>query len=429
MKKLFTIFLLTIVLSKMAYSTRRLVDPNVIPNTVPNVYATFQAAWYSTINGDTLLIKPGNYNIGTITIDRGVTIQPDTVNGAVTLTGNINVGILNGNSPLNVIGIYLNGAFNGNTRSNLLFIGVKCNSIMLFGFEKNNFIDCVISGNFECYNGECGIFRCTISGDTKLHYVKMIASKTNNLILNSLFGQQNDTVNRNLIIADTIQGYLDYRCEDRVCVIANNLINELDISAWNSTVNKENQIWNNEFYNEAKLAFPFRFTPKYNLDISNNLSIGKMPIGVDNNCASYYSLSDFISYNYFFHNIWASCHVAWSSNISLSPGPNTNVPGVFKWTYNGTALGNSQGSGAFPFTNIAGTTDIIDAGNPDPKYMDIDMTVNDRGRLGGPYSILNYSPTVNPSNGKAYIYDIEIPDVISSPNQPIQIKAQGYHRN
>ena len=61
--------------------------------------------------------------------------------------------------------------------------------------------------------------------------------------------------------------------------------------------------------------------------------------------------------------------------------------------------------------------------------MDIDMTVNDRGRLGGPYSILNYEPALNPSNGKAYIYDIELPDVINSPTQPIQIKSKGYHRN
>ena len=73
-----------------------------------------------------------------------------------------------------------------------------------------------------------------------------------------------------------------------------------------------------------------------------------------------------------------------------------------------------------------GTT--IDAGNPNHDYYDIDLTINDRGRTGGPYSILNYSPSINPSNGKAFIFDLEMPTDLF-PGQQVDINAKGYHKN
>jgi hypothetical protein len=111
--------------------------------------------------------------------------------------------------------------------------------------------------------------------------------------------------------------------------------------------------------------------------------------------------------------------------------PDPNVTGYFKWTYNGIDLPCTVPTGSQPLvlTKIIGTTGTnVNTGNPNHDYYDIDLTINDRGRTGGPYSILNYNPTFNPSNGKAYVFDLEIPADLF-PGQQIDIKAKGYHRN
>ena len=51
------------------------------------------------------------------------------------------------------------------------------------------------------------------------------------------------------------------------------------------------------------------------------------------------------------------------------------------------------------------------------------MTINDIGTYGGPYSIDNY---INTTNGKARIYDLDIPFEIWSGQTPT-VKAKGVH--
>jgi len=318
-------------------------------------------------------------------------------------------------------------------------------------------INCSIGGDLVSTFSENEILKTQISGTSSFYHVNFIASKTQNLKVGEGTGQYNDTVNKNLIVADTIEGFFDFRCQDRLTVIANNLINELDLYAWNYTVTKQNLIWNNEFYDKSNFLIAITNVPAYNFDISNNIfSSFKVPLNLTQStectqCAlpptTFQTLKDRLLFNssrsllfnftqtcswyvccWSFPTCTSSYLVGFSNYPQDYPFPNTDVPGILRWTYNGVQLNNGIGSNLYPFTNIQGSTDINNAGNPDPKYMDIDLTVNDRGRLGGPYSILNYEPTINPSNGKAYIYDIELPDVINS-SQPIQIKAQGYHRN
>ena len=65
----------------------------------------------------------------------------------------------------------------------------------------------------------------------------------------------------------------------------------------------------------------------------------------------------------------------------------------------------------------------IDKGIPSIDHYDIDMTINDIGTYGGPYSIDNY---INTTNGKARIYDLDIPFEIWSGQTPT-VKAKGAH--
>ena len=433
MQKTITLIFLFLAALQQTSAANLYVNPSVIPNTIPNTYATIPAAIYAAVDGDQIFIKPGTYNAG-ITSGKSISIAPDTADGIIILNGSIN---LNGGSS--------------NYKAKLL--GIQCLNITINAWPgKLTVIDCKIANDLNVFTSiKVNIFRSEIGGNTKFQFGSFINSKTNNLFIDN--GLPSTDTTNNLIIADTITGYIDYRAPAVRCIIANNLINELNVYAWYQNITRQNLIWNNEFYNNSKFLVACFNVDAYNFDISNNVfsGINIMPIGASATpttcqCANAaYRVLGYNNINY--HNTtWYDCNYSLPyigtiycsftvSNINFGDPsncsffPNSGVPGVLIWTYNGVALGIGIGGGPYPITNIAGTTNIIDAGNPDPKYMDIDMTVNDRGRLGGPYSILNYNPTLNPSNGKAYIYDIELPEVISSPTQPIQIKASGYHRN
>ena len=111
--------------------------------------------------------------------------------------------------------------------------------------------------------------------------------------------------------------------------------------------------------------------------------------------------------------------------------PNPYVGGFFEWSYNGIDYPYSltiTGSQPLALTRIIGQTNDIDGGNPNHDYYDIDLTINDRGRNGGPYSQLNYNPTSNPNNSKAFIFDLDMPTDLF-PNQNVNITAKGYHKN
>lgn len=75
------------------------------------------------------------------------------------------------------------------------------------------------------------------------------------------------------------------------------------------------------------------------------------------------------------------------------------------------------------FTNISVWNNT---GHPGSKYMDIDLTRNDKSILGGPYSWLNYWYSDAP--GKAAVFDLNFPSEIW-PGQTVNLKAEGVHTN
>ena len=88
-----------------------------------------------------------------------------------------------------------------------------------------------------------------------------------------------------------------------------------------------------------------------------------------------------------------------------------------------------SGTQPLALLKVIGTTGTtFNTGNPNHDYYDIDLSINDRGRTGGPYSILNYNSSVNPSNGKAYIFDLEMPADLF-PGVQVDVTAKGYHKN
>jgi hypothetical protein len=80
-------------------------------------------------------------------------------------------------------------------------------------------------------------------------------------------------------------------------------------------------------------------------------------------------------------------------------------------------------------TKVVGTVgNTVNTGNPNHEFYDIDLTLGDRGRFGGPNSWNNFFPVSNPNNSKAFIYNLNIPADLF-PGQNVDIKAKAYHRN
>jgi len=94
--------------------------------------------------------------------------------------------------------------------------------------------------------------------------------------------------------------------------------------------------------------------------------------------------------------------------------------------YFGQSLaGDVNGATTVDALGRATTAAAIDAGAPDLIYYDIDVTRDDQGTYGGPYSIDNYT---NTASGSARIFDLNMPFEIWTGQTP-QVKAESTHTN
>jgi hypothetical protein len=341
---------------------------------------------------------------------------------------------------------------------------------------KINLIDCVFSSNLNIDHDNflLNCIQTRIIGNTLFRYGNFITSRTNNLTVANENGLV-DTVNKILVAADTVDAIFNYSNDKTRFVIANNLLNKLQIAKWLGNNTITNKIINNEFTGSSQLLnIPGYNVPYYNIDVSNNILPSNVYISGGRTCyiwgssgcpaynasgcnpyppfsggtglssgdiRSYSSIFDEAQsqnyYCYFYTNCWGWNNYWYyfagpqltSSSVNDCAFPNRDVPGFFKWTYNGFSI---PGTGSLPgnltFINTPGTSNTVNAGNPAAEYTDIDLSRNDRGRLGGPYSILNYNPA-NPNNSKAFIFDLDIPTQFNPTSPSVNIQAKGYHRN
>lgn len=440
-----------------------------------------------TINGATdMQVKVWKLNTGgwSITGASNLVIQMDSVNSTNNLTLSAGQNMILDATKVNVTSfINVSGAlgsrftFANCTAQNLS--STSC-SASANNRAKINLIDCAFSRRVDLDNNYymVNIFNSQFQTDLIIRMGNVINSKIENLIVNSEpnGGNVADTINKILIASDTIN-YIGIYHDNVKFVIANNLLGQLQISKWNYFSSNVNRIINNEFtLASPMLQIPSYSVPNYNFDISNNVfasnrgfytgqqycyiwgqtvsevfgSAGCSPTPYSNeffngNTFYYNNGLSRVSFpvnpgnNYtcwFWTNYWG-LNSYWynfssqgaSTNINQCAFPNRDVPGFFKWTYNGFAIpGTGSVPGNLTFINTPGTSNTVNAGNPAPEYTDIDLTRNDRGRLGGPYSILNYNPA-NPNNSKAFIFDLDIPTQFSPTSPSVNIQAKGYHRN
>lgn len=412
------LFACAMALSTSLSATDRFVDPALGSGNGTTYFGTISAAVTAAVDGDRILIVSGNYAEPTLVLNKSLTLLAQTAGGVINFNGNITV-VGAPSMKLQVLGFNL-GVYS--------FTGNAITSGSATSRAKISLIECLAAAiTFDQDYYEANLMRCVTSGNTTIRYGNVVSSKMGNLYVND--EPLNNQNGRILIANDTVIGRINFLHDDYTMNIYNSLLKDLYLWKWNNSTTYTNKILNNEFAAGCIFHIPFVGVPAYNFDISNNLFAGSINYyaggdpGPSSGCG--FNACSGNQWNYASND---ECCSYWNTTASSSPNP--AVSGFFKWTYNGVDLPVTAPTGSQPlvFTNIQGQTAISNGGNPNHEYYDIDLTVNDRGRAGGPYSILNYNPISNPGNGKAFIFDLEIPADLFQ-GQAVDIKAKGYHKN
>ena len=390
------------------FAIDRFVDPNLAQGNGTTYFNTIASAVSAAVNGDRILIVAGTYNEPTLTLNKSLTLLAQTAGATINYNGNIVIAGFPG-MKLEILGFNL-GVYS--ITSNAITGGVATNRAKV-SIINSKMADLSLDNNY--YQLNCAL--CTMTGNTIFKFGNFVVSKTNNLYVTDE-PNQNLSGDKILIVADTIVTNMEFRNDDYPVLIANSRLNVTYFWKWNHITSNTNFFRNNQFVSGCYIHFPNN-PPAYNIEFSSNEFLGIANFYNGGGCCAgcYDGQSN------------GGCGWNWSPTASVFPNPATS--GFFRWTYNGIDLPCTIPTGTQPLvlTKIVGTTGTnLNSGNPNHEYYDTDLTINDRGRNGGPYSILNYVPSINPSNGKAFIFDLEIPADIFT-GQSVTIKAAGYHKN
>jgi hypothetical protein len=407
MKK--TITLLAILCVVKVFATDRFVDPNLSQGNGTTLFTTITDAVAAAVNGDRIIVASSSYNEGVLNISKSLQIIPQTTGSVISYNGNIVVS--------------------GFAGMNLEIIGFD---LGVYNLQNNNF-----SGTDSSY-ASVSVIGCVFNKvifDSDFYSLNMLESTTNSLIFKSGYivkshiinsfrvedevGSMSTSDRKIKIIANDIDSGIYIYNDNFPLLIANNDSGGVNLQRWNPSSNVTNVIHNNNFTGGFHMTS--RNVPRYNIIVTSNIFGGNFCVANNPNNYSKTGLN--------FNDPGTALDGLFCQG-STNEFPNPNVPGFFEWSYNaGITFGYPTVGSSSPLsvTMIAGNSTSIDSGNPNHKYYDIDLTLNDVGKMGGPYSQLNYTAS-NPNNSRAFIFDLEMP-VDLFPEQDVEIKAKGYHSN
>jgi len=391
-------------LSINAFGIDRFVDPNLSSGNGTTHFNTISSAVAASVNGDNIFIVSGTYNEPTLILNKSLSLLSQTQGAPVVFNGNITVSGFGGMN-LQILGFQLNQySITGTSVTS----GAAANRavVSLINCKMTNM---TFAQNF--YQVNC--IRSQMTGGTEFRFGKFIASKTDNLYITdeALINQTNAKI---LVVADTILNRFELRNDDYPITVANCLLKDLLCFKWNHHQSTTNFIQNCQFGSSYILLG--LNAPRYNFEFSSNTfsNVPNFLAGISWGSACQYDGSD--------------GGAVWSTSSSLFPQVGTS--GFFNWTYNGVTIPSPTPSGSNPLVlnRINGPAATLNGGNPNNNYYDIDLTVNDRGLMGGPYSLSQFNSAANPSNGRAFIFDIDMPSDLFT-GQQVNITAEGYQKN
>ena len=410
-------------------------------------YTTLSSALVAANSGDRILIS----NIITLyendTIDKSVTIHPLNSGSRFIVVGSITVKA-EANTEIRIVGMELTG--------DVKSISGSANGYNLCQFYM---IDCEILNGYD--------INCDVSGlALNLMYSNMpnltteISFRQGKLIANNINGyfklMPGDNVNyedttsiiANRIFHGTTYGHnggintIDNN--DHYFLIANNFFGattkylggSLKIFSSNLSPIGENNILNNTHIDNSDADNVYgcniSFHKSYlhnNTNVLNNIFIkptGSSDPFLGNGVDLVTSGSPKLVRNNVF--------LVYSHQDYISVGAPVIVAGIIidslNYMYNiPSNVVNINIDIPFGFSSAPGTgkqiNDMNDIGENFPKYYDIDLTRNDPGTYGGPYSWDNYW---NTNNGRARIYELDAPFELP-PNQTFNIKSSASHNH
>jgi hypothetical protein len=392
---------LVFALSISAFGIDRFVDPNLSSGNGTTHFNTITSAVAAAVNGDRIFIVSSTYNEPTLTLNKSLSLLSQTQGAPIVFNGNITVNGFGGMN-LQILGFQLNQySITGTSVTS----GAAANRavVTLINCKMTNM---TFAQNF--YQVNC--IRSQMTGDTEFRFGKFVASKTHNLYVTDE-PSLNLTSDKILIVADTVVNDFGFRHDDYPLVVANSVLKTVYLYTWNHSTNTTN-FFRNCLFNSSYIHVALN-PPRYNLDFSSNEFIGTL----------------FFQNSTSFTNTYGQGSTgSWSTGSSAFP--TVGSPGFFNWTYNGITIPCATPSGSNPLVlnRITGPAATLNGGNPNNEYYDINLTVNDRGLMGGPYSLSQFNSAANPSNGRAFIFDIDMPADLFT-GQQVNITAEGYQKN
>lgn len=368
---------------------------------VNNTYTSIQAALNAAANNDTIVVydKPSGQNwIENITIDKNIWLMHPVDTVRFKLFGSITI-VPKAGMDLYLIGYDLQGNSIGVTTTNATATSSNRAKITVSNCQNIT----AINLNQDWIDARVFFNTLNITGDINFRHGFAIGNVNTGFIqtiLESTTAAQNDSI---LIIGNkTSRVIVDTR---EHFVVANNY----------STQSNGQISWGIELYTR------------------NNSGIS---ICTNNTMINFYGI---LTYSY--NNTRITNNIVWHSQngqwygVQAANGGNGGTPfishNLFRWgnlvqySLNNELnyfANNNSASGAVDTWGRAssGNTACIDKGLYLGEYYDINLTRNDLGTYGGPYSIDNY---INANNSKAGVLYINMPHFLTNINQLINVKA------
>jgi hypothetical protein len=451
------------------YATDLVVNSSGQAGTYTTLSAALSAAASS---GDRILIPSTITLIEDITINKSIDIMPQTEGNYFYLEGDINITATAG-LEIRILGMNFSGDLVCSSGT-----ATETNRCHLY------FIDCKVTdpGTTDISAEQIGlafhVLYCYMPDtNVSLKFGEIIGCHLNNFIVSNtdqsfyddtikilanIFDSRNySTISTSFPSYTTKEIYSCYDNSSHYYIIANNFFKfsnysnanrtKLSIFGSNNVGNGKNEIINNTIVssispgNYAQLGMALTFHNDYdgsvkwsrpNTDVLNNIFIGNSwdsfntyLVGLD--VAGAISLP-FIKYNCFSNGGGLSSDY-YSDNINngiheLSPRGDAHIPALLvidPSNYNMTSA-TFNSTGYVISKNGRGVGGITtNSGKNEANSYDLDMTRNDLGTYGGPYSMENYWDST--ATGKARIYHLDMPSEIWSGQTPT-IKATAVHK-
>jgi hypothetical protein len=373
-------------------------------------WSTITLALAAAAPGDRIFVSPYGDYTENLTIFQDVTLASAvagtnfSVVGTLTVQGapNMDVRIIGGEFSGSIT--CTTGGTGLNSKADVYITESNFSSLTAQDFIRMHLLFCNLGGaSVSIKHGE-------VRGNTDLGYLS-IPDGPNAGVGDTLF-----------IVGNTLRenSYLNWTNDDNYFYIANNRIYSASTSYcfymtkhhFSSVVN--NNLINNYFRNSSagsSYATPVRSTSTGNI---SNVYLYNNILENGSNSSSSYARCFFANGGSGSMQLYYNYCKGWSNGNTTG---GTKVVGNFSLNYNAAEL-TVDADG-----RCNDATYCVDKGSTALQYYDIDMTRNDIGTYGGPYSIDNY---LEVGTGNARVYDLNMPFEIWSGQTP-QVKAEATH--